>query len=218
MANGLNYCVKAETATLVLNTIYAIFLGLLFTFFFDQDVQNGGVSSVYFLVSKRNWIPVVSISIYFLLDWLTTNLTVTLKGAMNHLLLIVMVLLISYLGGLVVLAFAPQTELYLLFAIYASIVPWWDLFLKVRDPSSAEGAAITKANLVSWALILCRICVGVFMLLQASLDKWLDHPATGQGLSNALLITYVILKLVRYFAYVHYELAASRQTEALMPP
>lgn len=200
MANAFNYRVDHNTSSAVLNTMYAIFLGLLFTFFFHQEISGGAVKEVHFLVTRDNWLPVTFLSVYFVLDWLTTNLTVRLKEPMNHWVLMALILLVSYLGGLVVLAFYPRTTLYFLFAVYASVVPWWD---KPKRKSSLP------CQLVTYGIILMRMAVGLYMLFIVGIKVFAYQSLTSMNSSVPVaLVTYVALKFFRYVLYVQFDLSS----------
>jgi hypothetical protein len=66
----LTYKVEREVVISILNTIYAIYPGLLFTFFFSI-ASNAGKVSVTFNLTSANWLTVTLLASYFLLDWLT---------------------------------------------------------------------------------------------------------------------------------------------------
>jgi hypothetical protein len=213
MANILTYCVGKESAASVLNTIYAIFLGLLFTFFFNQNVVDGNVKSVDFLLTSKNWLPVLAISGYYILDWLTANITLDIGSQINHWVLMLLVVLVSYLGGLVIVAFAPRLALYFWFSVYACIVPWWDLWV-YRGLAADSGAAMGRKLMTYW-IIFVRLIVGLFMFILAALGYILGHEElffSHFKYLPPLLLLYVFFKLVRYVVYVKYDITRGSLT------
>lgn len=195
--------VKPDEVVRLLNMVYSVFLAILARFAIQQ---SGGTDSkpleIHFLISGTNWLPVLFLSVYFFLDWLTTNITVPLKVRVTHILLPFMVIAILALGGLVAFAFAPSSRWVLLFGLYASIVPWYDI---IGIGATDERALGLQNCMIIYGLIFCRVVTGIFILLIAVFKLWL-HPDTPLQTSAGWLITwlgiYVGFKLLRYVIFL----------------
>src|SRR5262245_59887168 len=126
MVPVLNYRIQGDYIISMLNNVYAIFLCLVFTYFvsfqFNQDAHS---FQIRLMLTPENAYPVILLTAYFILDWLTATITVPLKQEMLYLLPLVLVGLILYLGVMIIFALDPKRlfHLYLLFGIYASVVP-----------------------------------------------------------------------------------------------
>jgi len=217
MSNRLfSYTVDESKALYLLNTMYVVFLGVFFRSCFSQHIEAdaGNAVRVDFLLNRANLWPVILMAAYFFLDWITANITVAMRGSVNHLILWALILLIVYLGSLMVFSFDQAkhtTYLYLLFALYAAVVPWWDLLVLKRGRSDGslgpgECSHIPVQFVVIILVDLCRLAVGLLMLVLISFNLWLGlhhHPASScSGEVIVLIGSYVLLKIVRYVAYV----------------
>lgn len=189
----------------ILNTIYAIFLGLLFTFLVQikSDESSGDVKGITLMVSSSTLKPVIILSLYFLFDWFTTNVTIPLKTGFNNLLLILFVVLIVFLGVMVALAFDPNPiRLYWFFGIYAVIVTAWDILLS-KIPDFREHVTF---SLLIYTTVIARFSIGVFMLFFLTFG-WLLRPDDYEQILDhqtmlSLLTIYVVVKFIRYYVYV----------------
>jgi len=210
MRHCLKYDVSQASAQSSVNTVYAIFLGLLGTFLVSQNLDGAGqLQGVVLQVSDQNWLPVSLMGAYYIFDWLSANVTVGHRGRINHLLLIAVLILISYLGVLVITAFAPSHVFFSLLAPYVLIVPFWDLWLRGSD------FAPTGRGLAIAAIALVRIILGVFIgfrvLSFELLSTHSDHAAL-QGELLILLIAFVLVKILRYLTYADEAASAGRES------
>ncbi len=201
----LQYKFESNLVLSILNTIYAIFLGLLFTFLVQikSNESNGDVKEITIMVSLNNIAPVIILSLYFLFDWFTTNVTIPLKKGFNNLLLILFVVLIVLLGVMVALAFDPNPmRLYWLFGMYAVVVTAWDILLS-KIPDFKEHIAF---SLLIYTTVIARFSIGIFMLFFLSFG-WMLRPDDYKEILDhqtmlSLLTVYLIVKLFRYYIYV----------------
>lgn len=181
----------------ILNTIYAIFLGFLFISLFElrfDDSSNQLVLNL--LITGKNRLPLCLLFSYFIFDWLTFNMTV--KGGVNHLIVVPLIVLIVCLGALTILAFVPSRTLYLFFSMYLFIVSWWDLFrVQVLDIKATE---LAKYFLV-YGIFLIRLSLGFYMLCFCAFGAWLKLPYEGTSLLIATSFA-VLFKFIRYLTYV----------------
>jgi len=96
METVFNYRVKSPAVLSMLNNIYAIFLGLLFTYFINFRVDGDGESlQLRIMINSQNLAMVSLLASYFILDWLTAAITVPLKEDLLYLLPVVLIVLIS---------------------------------------------------------------------------------------------------------------------------
>jgi hypothetical protein len=193
--------VPCDEAARILNMLYAVFLAVFFRFCIVQVIDHGGGVDIRLLISKGNGATVVLLAIYYLFDWLTTNLSTAAKG-INYLLLPIFIVLMVWLGGLVAFAFEPTRDWYFWFGLYASLVPWWDLIDIDRERPTREQVGLCLAlNLV----VLLRLACGIFILVASWFLLWI-FPNEHQELNGNLiylLFCYVALKALRYALYVH---------------
>jgi len=204
MIRALTYRVKEELVRTILNTIYAIFLGFLFTNVFHRtiDPSTENVRSVKFLIDAKNVLPVCLLSFYFLLDWLTANLTLSSKKkvGINHFYLMLIMALICYLGGMIILAFAPERNLYLLFAVYATLVPWWDILTpSLPDPLKQS---LSVKLWISFIMLL-RLVVGLFMLVVVLLN-FLRPASDFEAVYHTLHLSMSVLVAAKFFRYLFF--------------
>ncbi|HEX8693149.1 MAG TPA: hypothetical protein VF746_12055 [Longimicrobium sp.] len=139
---------------------------------------------------------------------------------MNHLLMIVLLFFISYLGILVVFSFVPQWNFYILFTTYAVTVPWWDLLVPRKSSSDPPHSQGRPSDIVAqqgaspldhgyWAtncILGLRLTTG-FMLVGLLFFERLGPSELDSGFQRemlALIAVYVALKIARYLAYAHY--------------
>ncbi len=200
-----HYPFNSNLVLSILNTIYAIFLGLLFTFCVQLKVNDsdGNVKEISIMVSSANIFPVVILALYFLFDWLTTNVTIPLKEGFNNLLLIIFIILVVFLGLMVALAFDPNPfPLYWSFGSYAVIVTIWDVLLsKIPD---FRGSVIF--SLLIYTTVIARFSIGLFMLFFVWFIFFFrpeDYREILDQQTMILLLTiYLIVKFIRYYVYV----------------
>jgi hypothetical protein len=190
----------------ILNTIYAIFLGLLFTFFVQLKLDiDGKVKEIGLMVSLENASLVSILALYFIFDWFSTNITIKIKDGFNNLLLIIFVILIVFLGVMVILAFDPNpNRLYWLFGFYAVIVTGWDILLS-NLPNLKKNDRILIPLLI-YSTVIARFSIGIFILFYVSFVS-LFRPDDKNELLNHqtmlyLLTVYLIVKFLRYYVYV----------------
>src|SRR3990167_4766652 len=206
---AFRHCVSEEVSLSILNTIYAVFLGLLSTYFFAQRFSTDGVLiRVVILVDHHNRAWVALATVYFFLDWLTTNITVSIRGKVNHVVLIALVVLISYLGGIVIMAFAPGHHFLVLLSLYAVIVPVWDFLVPKKELGQAGAIA---ATIIVHGLIAVRWCVGLMLAASAFfvLRYKPDDFDAASPFFMWLLVAFVLLKLLRYLVYAQLAQEAS---------
>jgi hypothetical protein len=183
----------------ILNMLYSVFLGILARFAIQQTTGNNQRLEVHFLISHGNLIPVALLSIYFVFDWLSTNITVPSKMRINNLILPGMIVGIVCLGGLVAFAFVPSNCWLLLFGLYASIVPWYDLI----DTKSIDEQRHGLINcLVIYGIILVRVTLGLFVFISGAFHTLLLPSNLLSSNDWWLLASVVLLKLFRYYVFV----------------
>jgi hypothetical protein len=191
----------ASYALSILNIIYAIFLGLLFTYFFKFDLNpETKIPEVSVMLTSNNWEPLCLLGIYFILDLLTTNRTVAILKKINPLLLFCLIVLIAYLGSMVVLAFdINKTVLYPMFAIYALIVSFYDIMLWKLNTESY------LVSIVILIIALSRLAIGLVMFISITLTivfKTAELSAeANRGSLIAFIFAFVVDKFIRFFVY-----------------
>lgn len=196
MGNAIRYDVNREMAQASLNTVYAIFLGLIGTYLIGEETSpSNGVFVLHLNPGNRAWVGVMCT--YFVFDWLSANLSVARRGTVNHLVLIAVLLLIAYLGVVVVAAFGPGHDFFQLLAVYVFIVPSWDIFARWQDFRKNGGS---KTILVCAIL---RIILGVFVACRVLVFELVDHSdhATLSSELFVWMMALVVVKITRYFAF-----------------
>jgi hypothetical protein len=207
MIRALTYRIESQKVITTLNVIYSMFFAVLARFAFQQEINPStrSVSGIHCLVDAQNLLPVVFLASYFLLDWLTTNITAALKDGMNHLVFVALIIIVAYLGVLVALSFAVTIQFYFLVSTYACVVPWWDL---MKPSMYRLESQVLFRSLVVYGIVILRLVVGISMLLTVVLSWWLNSTEALTNIRPIMFIglfLYLILKLIRYFAYVQFD-------------
>ncbi|MFN9249223.1 MAG: hypothetical protein ACK6DS_19350 [Planctomycetota bacterium] len=189
----LGFDVEAEKTLLILNTQYAIFLGLFMQFVFKVEGSSQGPNQVLLLLDNSNLVPIGCWLFYLVVDWLTTNLTVSVKSKLNHFYLIALIIVVTFLGALPILAIEPNLRFYLFSAAYFVLVPVWDLFLPTT--------MIRKTPVFPLMLTL-RLGVGAFFFLICLLVIFTDSPVEILwGWFTLSMGVFLLLKIVRHLAW-----------------
>jgi hypothetical protein len=188
----LGFDVDAEKTLLILNTQYAIFLGLFMQFVFKVDESNQE-PNVLLLLNNSNLLPIAFWLFYLVIDWLTTNLTVSVKHKLNHVYLVALICVVTFLGALPILAIQPNLRFYFLSGLYFLLVPVWDFFLPNQ---------MTQKSPVFLLMLTLRLGVGVFFLLLYLLVILTQAPP--QILWGWFVLSmgvFLLLKIVRHLAW-----------------
>jgi len=200
---------QSDASLFVLNTAYTVFLGVFVQYLFKVDVVNGR-PVVDVLITGSNAIPICLICAYFLVDWLTANLTVSLRSSLNHLVLILLLVFIGILGAALILAIEPSLAWYALLAGYGAAVAFWDLYVYSGRDHDQEWPAVLVVFL--GLVITARVAIAAIMLFVIILNcvggpDNLDHMLVS---FYVLFLMYLAVKVFRYVLYLF--LSGSRAT------
>ena len=225
--------VERHTALTTTNTVYVIFLGLMFSLLFTRTAAP---APDMFLITS---LPILSavycgiITIYLLALWLCDNFYVSLPQSISDILLIANFLRISAFGGVFALAIYRCPAMYLAFGlagiiegvvhyfIYADVMrplftsagrDWLQEYVREATPNKTFAAWVVRGvatpRLVALILTAVRLLLAVGVVFFSFYATISGDDLEGQTLwaTYFCIGTYVVIQLAVWFSVIRKDL------------
>jgi len=206
MTTVLKHRVDDKVANSILNITYSITIGLFFKrlFFTSTTTLGGSVETeIAFLLSPENWLAIVLILLYFIIDWFSTNVTIIEEGA-NHIILFLSVIFIFYYGFICSQSIFPSEILFLHFGIYNIMVCGHD-FLIPLNTEGIDGKDKLTYTIQKIFIFICRLALSGWLVAASFAYLNESTPMLTSEKKDMFLVVgiLVLVKLIRYFYYVY---------------
>lgn len=190
----------------LLNVMYGVFLGVFAQYLVIIGTENvTKTPTVEYLITQNNCIFLFAFLIYFVIDWFSANITLIFDQGVNHIILILAILFIFWLGFMLINAIEPNNYLFLSFSIYSAIASSLDIKIKYSINESEELQEIWK----KYVFFIVRLLFS-FILLFCSILLILNANHGSEQIMKYLcyffLALIIIAKIIRYFVLVYSKL------------
>ncbi|MDP1814034.1 MAG: hypothetical protein Q8K92_06255 [Leadbetterella sp.] len=190
----------------LLNVMYGVFLGVFAQYLVIIGTEEiTKTPTVEYLITKNNCIFLFAFLIYFVIDWFSANITLIFEEGVNHLILILAILFIFWLGFMLINAIEPNNYLFLSFSIYSAIASSLDIRIKYSLNESNELQEIWK-KYVFFIIRLLFSFILLFFSILLILNANLESELIMKSLCYLFLAFIIIAKIIRYFVLVYSKL------------